>query len=70
MAPQTGTKATALKMRIGVFREVRTDSCACINRLCHATAKQKLHCNRGTVLSTRFTPRCYKQNRLGVAGSE
>jgi hypothetical protein len=29
-----------------------------------------MHCSRGTVFSTWSVPRCYKQDKLGVAGSE
>jgi hypothetical protein len=44
----------------GVFNAVSADDCARNNEKLHATAKQQLHCNRGTVFSTRSMPRYYK----------
>jgi hypothetical protein len=45
-----------------VLRVVRADGCERNNGIRHATAKQQLHCKRGTVFSTWSVPRCYKQD--------
>jgi hypothetical protein len=50
------------QQRNGVFRAVSTDGCARENGIRHATAKQPLHGNRGTVFSMRSVLRCYKHD--------
>jgi hypothetical protein len=53
----------------GVFCAVRADYCACNNGIsCHRV--QQLHCNRGTVFSTRSVPICYEQDQFAVAVRE
>jgi hypothetical protein len=45
----------------GVFCAVRADGCVRNNGVCHATTKQQLHCDGGTVFSTPSVARCYKR---------
>jgi hypothetical protein len=62
--------AARKQQRNCVFSAVRAGDCACNNGIRHVIAKQQLHCNRGTVFSTRSMPRCCKQDNLGAAVKE
>jgi hypothetical protein len=52
--------------RNGVFYAAHANGWACTKGICHAIAKQQLHCNRGTAFSMWSLPICYKQDKLGV----
>jgi hypothetical protein len=57
------------QQRNGAFCAVGADGCARKNGIRHATPKQQLHCNRGTVFSTRSGSRSYKLvSRWNVVG--
>jgi hypothetical protein len=58
------------QQRNSVFCAVRADGCTHNNKVCHAIAKQQLHCNRRMVFSTQSVPKCYKQGQLVVAVRE